>query len=160
MRLVGLALLVVAISCGDAIAPEQRITDLEAAHQRWRAQNLHTYAFTLQRACFCGNVHPLYVLVLGDTVAGVLDFETGAMVDRQLGETVEDLFRFIQTAIDRPAHLIRAEYDAAKGFPIEIDYDGAAQIADDEIFFHVSDVHPIPPPPLANVGIENERDKD
>ena len=146
MRLVGLALLVVATSCSDAVGPKQEITELETAHQRWRAQNLHTYAFTLQRACFCGNVHPLYVLVLRDSVAGVLDLQTGAMVDRQLGETVEDLFSFIQTAIDRPAHLIRAEYDATKGFPTEIDYDGAAQIADDEIFFRVSDVHPIPPP--------------
>jgi hypothetical protein len=71
---------------------------------------------------------------------------TGATVDRRLGEAVEGLFTFIQSAIDRPAHLIRAQYDAAKGFPAEIDYDGAAQIADDEIFFRASDVHPITPP--------------
>ena len=32
-------------------------------------------------------------------------------------------------------------YDEAKGFPTEIDYDGEAQIADDEIFYRVSDVH-------------------
>jgi hypothetical protein len=38
------------------------------------------------------------------------------------------------------------QYDAAKGFPTEIDYDGAALIADDEIFYRVSDVHPITPP--------------
>ena len=146
IRLAGLALLVVAMSCRDAVGPEQQITDLEVAHQRWRAQNLHTYAFTLQRACFCTNVHPLFVFVLSDTVAGVLDLETGTMVDRQLGATVEGLFTFVQSAIDRPARLIRAQYDAAKGFPTEIDYDGAALIADDEIFYRVSDVHPITPP--------------
>jgi Family of unknown function (DUF6174) len=146
IRLAGLALLVAVISCRDAIGPEHPATDLEAARQRWQAQNLHTYAFTLQRSCFCTNVHhPLYVLVLSDTVAGVLDFETGEWIDRQLGVTVEGLFSFIQNAIDRPAQLIRAEYDAAKGFPTEIDYDGAAQIADDEIFYRVSDVHPVTP---------------
>jgi hypothetical protein len=145
-RLAGLAWLVGAVSCRDAVGPERRPTDLEAGHQLWRAQNLHTYAFTLQRSCFCGNVHPLYVLVLSDTVAGVLDLETGTTVDRQLGETVEGLFTFIQNAIDRPAQLIRAEYDAAKGFPTEIDYDGAANIADDEVSYRVSDVHPVPPP--------------
>lgn len=58
------------------------------------------------------NVHPLYVLVLSDTVAGVFDLDTGTFVDRQLGETVEALFTFVQNAIDRPAQLIRAEYDA------------------------------------------------
>ena len=144
LRLTGLALLVATMSCGDAIGPKHT-TDLKAAHERWRAQNLHTYAFTIQRSCFCGNVHPLYVLVLSDTVAGALDLETGEWVDRQLGETVESLFTFIQNAIDRPAQLIRAEYDASKGFPTEIDYDGEARIADDEISYRVSDVHSVSP---------------
>ena len=133
------------MSCSDAIGPADQITDLAAARERWHAQNLHTYAFTLQRSCFCGNVHPLYVAVLSDTVAGVFDLETGMPVDRQLGETVDDLFAFVQNAIERRARLIRAEYDAAKGFPAEIDYDGASQIADDEIFYRVTDVHPITP---------------
>ena len=145
MRLAGLAALAIAISCGDATGPGHQPTDLEAARQLWRAQNLHTYAFTIQRTCFCANVHPLYVFVLSDTVAGVLDLETGATADRQLGETVEDLFTFVQSAIDRHAQVIRAEYDAAKGFPTEIDYDGEAQLADDEVTVRVSDVHPVTP---------------
>jgi hypothetical protein len=152
MRLAGLALLVIAISCSDAVGPAHQATDLEGARRRWRAQNLHAYAFTIQRSCFCTNVHPLYVLVLSDTVAGVLDLETGETVDRQLGETVEGLFTFIQKAIDRPARLIRAEYDTAKGFPAEIDYDGAAQIADDETFYRVSDVHPVTPLTILGFG--------
>lgn len=145
-RLVAHALLITVISCSDAVGPLRQSTDLEAARQRWRAQNLHTYAFTLQRSCFCGNIHPLYVLVLSDTVAGVIDLETGETVDRRLGETVESLFAFIQTAFERPARLIRAEYDGAKGFPTEIDYDGDGQIADDEVFYRITDVHPIQPP--------------
>ncbi len=145
IRLAGLASLAIAISCGDATGPGHQPSDLEAARQLWRAQNLHTYAFTVQRSCFCANVHPLYVFVLSDTVAGVLDLQTGEAVDRQLGETVEDLFTFVQNAIDGHAQMIRAEYDDAKGFPTEIDYDGEAQIADDEVTFHVSDVHPVTP---------------
>lgn len=145
IRLAGLALLVAAISCSDATAPRHQLADLAAARQRWRAQNLHAYAFTLQRSCFCGNVHPLYVLVLSDTVAGALDLTTGEFVDQRLGETVEGLFTVIQKAIERPAQLIRAEYDAGKGFPTEIDYDGAALIADDEISYRASDVHTVTP---------------
>ena len=146
IRLVVCALLAVAVSCSDAVGPtHQTTTDLEAARELWRAQNLHTYAFTLQRSCFCGNVHPLFVVVLSDTVAGVLDFQTGESVDRHLGETVDGLFTFIQNAVDRRAQLIRAEYDTVKGFPTEIDYDGAAQIADDEVFYRITDVHPIAP---------------
>jgi hypothetical protein len=147
-RLAASALLVVAASCGDALGPGRHTNpDLEAARRLWRAQDLHTYAFTLQRSCFCANVDPLYVAVLSDTVALALDLKTGEYVDRRLGMTVDDLFAFIQTAIDRPAQLIRANYDGARGFPTEIDYDGAAQIADDEVFYRITDVHPIPPRP-------------
>jgi hypothetical protein len=146
LRLAGLALFLLAIACSDATGPERpQIRDFETAHQRWQAQNLHTYAFTLQRSCFCANVHPLYVLVLNDGVAGVFDLETGTFVDSNLGETIEDLFSFVHNAIDGHARLIRTEYDAARGFPTAIDYDGAAQIADDEIFYHISDVHPVTP---------------
>jgi len=146
-KLLGLALLVVATSCSDATGPVPQTKALEAARQQWRNQNLHTYAFTLQRSCFCGNTHPLYIAVLNDAVVAVLDLEAGTELDPKLGETVEDLFTFVETAINRSARLIRVDYDAAKGFPTEIDYDGAAQIADDEIFFRVTDVHPIPPRP-------------
>ena len=147
LRLAGVTLLAFAVSCSDAAGPGQHVTDLEAARQRWRAENLHTYAFTIQRSCFCVNIHPLFVVVVSDTVAGVLDVTTGTPVDRQLGETVDGLFTFIQNAIDRHAQKIDVMYDPTKGFPTQIDYDGAAQIADDEIFFRVSDVHPITLPP-------------
>ena len=145
VRFVGLALLGLAVSCSDGVAPVPQPSDLEVARQQWRAQNLHTYAFTIQRSCFCVNTHRLYVFVQTDTVAGVLDLDTAEPVDRQLGETVDGLFTFIENAIDRHVQKIRADYDPTKGFPTEIDYDGAAQIADDEIFYRISDVHPVTP---------------
>jgi hypothetical protein len=116
---------------------------LEQAYARWSSQHLHTYAFTLQRSCFCLNTHPLYVLVVNDKVTGVLDLQTGAQVDAQLGETVEDLFGFIRSAIVNHAALIEAEYDSTQGFPTSINYDGSAQFVDDEVFYRVSDVHTI-----------------
>jgi len=159
LRLARLALIAITISCGSAAdsvhqiaGPEQQPsvpgnlrTDLQAARDRWQAQKLHTYAFTLQRSCFCVNVHPLYVVVLADTVAVVLDLETAQPVDVRLGQTVDGLFTFIQNAIDQKAVLLRAQYDATKGFPAQIDYDCATQIADDELFLRASDVHPIFP---------------
>jgi len=139
------ALLVAVASCGDSTAPGTPNTELAAARARWRAQNLHTYAFILQRTCFCANTDRLYVAVLADTVAEVIDFDSGEAVDRGLGQTVDDLFAFIQSAQDRGVQLIRADFDGVKGFPTSIDYDGAAQIADDELSIRVSDVNPITP---------------
>jgi hypothetical protein len=150
LRLAATALLFAAISCGDATGPKRLTGDLEAARDRWRAQNLHTYAFQLQRSCFCVNTHRLFVAVVNDAVTGVLDLDTGEFVDIRLGETVDGLFTFIQDAIDRHAELIRATYDPAQGVPTAIDYDGAARIADDEISFRITNVHPIEP--QTNVG--------
>jgi hypothetical protein len=145
LRLAATALLFAAISCGDATGPTHSTADLDAARQRWHARNLHTYAFELQRSCFCANTHRLFVAVVDDAVTGVLDLDTGEWVDAQLGETVDELFTFIQNATDRHASLMRAEYDPEQGFPTAIDYDGAAQIADDEVSYRVSNVHPITP---------------
>jgi len=145
LRLAGLALFAVVMSCSDAVAPSNQVTDLATARQRWRDQNLHSYAFTLQRTCVCTNVQPLYVLVQSDTVAGVLDFETGEWIDRRLGKTVDGLFTFIQNATELPAQRIHAVYDNARGFPTEIDYDGLALVDDDQILYRVSDVHSVPP---------------
>src|SRR3954463_12314974 len=116
-RLAVLALLVAAMSCRDATGPKPQTTDLEAAHRLWQAQNLHTYAFTLQRSCFCVNVDPLYVVVVNDAVAEVLNLKTGTMQDLRSGDTVDGLFAFVQNAVDHHAAVIRADYDSAKGFP-------------------------------------------
>jgi len=137
-RLAALALLIVALSCRNAVGPR---LDFEEAYVRWRAQHLDTYAFTLQRSCFCLSVDPLYVLVLNDKVASVTDLQTGTEVDVRAGETVEDLFGFIKSAIDHHAARIDVEYDPSKGFPTSIKYDGSAQIVDDEIFYRVFDLH-------------------
>lgn len=144
-RLAATALIFAAISCSDSTGPDREIPRLAAARERWRAQNLHTYAFEMRRICFCANTDRLYVAVVSDTVQGVLDLDTGEFVDTQLGLTVEGLFSFIENAAVHSAYLIRADYDATQGFPTEIDYDGAAQIADDEVSYRVTNVHPITP---------------
>jgi len=145
-KLARLALLAFAVSCSDALSPDGRqIRDFENAHRRWQARDLHTYAFTLQRSCFCVNVNPLYVVVLNDRVGGVFDLNAGHYVDVQLGETIDDLFTFIQSAIAHHASVIRAEYDPVSGFPTQVDYDGSSMAADDELSLRVSDVHPITP---------------
>jgi hypothetical protein len=147
IRIAAIALLSLGVSCSDATSPRPQTAELEAARLRWRAQNLHTYAAVIQRGCFCGNVNPLYVAVVNDAVAGVLDLETGEAVDTRLGETIDDLFDFVEGAIEGHAATIRAEFDPGRGFPTMIEFDGRVAIADDEIVYHVSDVHAIPPRP-------------
>jgi hypothetical protein len=151
-RLAGLALLAAAISCSDATAPLPQMAELQAARLRWRAQNLHDYAVVVQHSCFCGYVSPLYTVVLDDTVAGVVDLQSGASIDPRVCESVDDLFAVIESAIQRHAEVIRAEFDPEKGFPTAIELDGAARIADDEIFYRITDVHPITRPTAGLTG--------
>jgi len=146
IRLAGLALLAAAASCSDSTSPLPQFFELQAARSRWHAQNLHTYAVVVQHSCFCGNVNPLYTVVVNDEVAGVLDLQTNQSLDPKSSQSVDDLFDFIQRAIDQHADVIRVEFDPTKGFPTSIDYDGSAGIADDEVSFRITDVHPITPP--------------
>jgi hypothetical protein len=137
LRAFAAALFVFAAGCGDVLSPG---SELGVARQRWKAQNLHSYSFTLQRSCFCPSVQPLRVTVVGDSVVSVIDPATNKPVDLRSGETIDGLFRFIENAIARKAAVLEVQYDAVAGFPTRINYDGSFRVADDELTYTASNV--------------------
>ncbi len=135
----GLALLL-ATSCSDSVAPGQKITDLGTARARWAVRGFRDYSFTFSAACFCANVHPIRAVVVRDSVTTAVDLVTNQPVDPRLVRTVDQLFAFIQDGIAKPAARLDVTYDAQLGYPITISYDGAANIADDEVTYNLRDV--------------------
>ena len=98
----------------------------------------------MTRLCFCGDVGPFAVTILGDSVVAAVRTSDGgpALVAPYL-PTVNKLFDFIQKAIDDHATTIRVTYDADLGYPREIVYDLATNIADEEVTYTVTNVKPI-----------------
>jgi len=109
--LIRVLLLAAATACSDATGPRASQSDLFFAQQRWAAQDLHDYRFTLQLSCFCGNTDPLRITVIRDKVADVRDLATGQSLALNFGMTVTDLFGVIRTAL-RDGTPIEAEYDS------------------------------------------------
>ncbi|MEW5931397.1 MAG: DUF6174 domain-containing protein [Gemmatimonadota bacterium] len=87
--------------------------------QKWEAQGLDDYRFTLARSCFCPEeaTQPARVEVRGDRVVKVTNIRTGRDLDVRLGLTVEQLFEMIAAA-ERDGTYLEAAYHPRRGYPV------------------------------------------
>ncbi len=101
----------------------------------------------LQRLCFCGGgTAPAEVVVRNGQRVSVTIVETGEPVPAQFASlylTVDELFDFVEDAIDRKAHRIDVEYDPDLGVPIEISIDYEENVIDEEMAFRASSFTPL-----------------
>jgi Family of unknown function (DUF6174) len=126
---------------GDLSGPDRERSELDINRDKWREHGYRDYSVTMTRLCFCGEVGPFAVTVLSDSVVAAVRTSDGApsLVAAYL-PTVNKLFDFIQRAIDEHAVTIRVTYDAQLGYPREIVYDLASNIADEEVTYSLSGV--------------------
>lgn len=115
---------------------------LEDARQLWSAQGWDSYAFTLQRLCFCaGGTDPAEVVVLAGARVSVTVLETGLPVPAEYAQyylTVAELFDFVEDAIDRKAHEIVVSYHRTLGYPVSVRIDYIENAIDEEMAFAAS----------------------
>jgi hypothetical protein len=137
--LLSVAVLIAAAACSDAVGPRDQ-SDLEINRQKWRNNGFASYTMTMSRVCFCGDVGPWNVVVVNDSVVSATRVADGRAADTRFLPTINKLFDFVDEAIKKPAAKIESRYDPARGFPREINYDGSLNIADDELFYTVSNV--------------------
>jgi predicted small secreted protein len=127
----------------DVAGPGPDRLDLDAARARWQSQGYRNYSVRMTRLCFCIDVGPFDVTVVGDSVISVKRTADNRVVDYAFVPTVTELFSFIERAINERAATIRVTYDAQLGYPREIVYDGSIQLADEEITYTLTNVTPI-----------------
>jgi hypothetical protein len=122
---------------------------LEAARDAWEARNVDSYSYVLRRICFCaGATQPARVVVQDGQKVSVTLVETGEPVSQAELEfflTIDELFDFIQDAIDREAHRIDVTYDPDRGIPLTISIDYEELAVDEEMAFEVSQFEPAGP---------------
>jgi hypothetical protein len=138
--LLSVVVLIAVAACSDAVGPGEDQSDLEMNRQKWRDNGFANYTMTMSRICFCGDVGPWNVVVVDDSVVSATRVADGRAVDTRYLPTINKLFAFIDESIKKPAAKIAAQYDPARGYPREIDYDGSLNIADDELMYAVSNV--------------------
>lgn len=135
------------LGCGNGTSPISQRLELEANRAKWQRAGLVSYTYTLQQLCFCAYTQPVRLYVVNDVVVRALASSGDSAVSPQFFPSVDRLFAFVDDAIARRAAVLRVTYDPALGYPVEIVYDGAVNAADDEVTYHVTDLHASPPPP-------------
>ncbi len=118
--------------------------DLKYNLEKWEGKNIANYSFTFQWKCFCmpDHVAPKRITVRGGAITAIKFAEGGKPLEPALYKNyrvIEELFVFVQDAVDRDAHEISALYDADYGYPAKVSVDYSEFVADEENGFAVTD---------------------
>ena len=128
-------------ACRTTTAPQE--SDLAQARQRWAVNGIRSYEFTGALSCFCTteSMRAVTVSVTDGVVTRRVYADTGAPMaaSNTTFSTGEALFELIGSAIARHAAVVDVTYDPVRGVPTRIAIDGSFQVADDEVYYGISD---------------------
>lgn len=113
---------------------------LDTAEALWKQKRPEHYAYQLQPSCFCPveYTQPIAIRVFKGVVqqADLVTSKKPLPAERKAdAKTIEDLFKLIREAIERPAASVNVSYDQRYGFPSSINIDLDQMMADEEIYY-------------------------
>lgn len=116
----------------------------ETPQALWESQEVNSYRYTLQVSCFCivEVTRPVTIEIQNGEVASITYVEDGTAADPQLFElynSIDKLFAIINNAESQDPARLDVTYDETYGVPLLVDIDISEQMADEEIYFTVSD---------------------
>lgn len=128
---------------------------LNEARTLWNGKDVDSYSYVLELQCFCApasELRPVVVTVQNGVVQSVLyDSENPAQRTPAPAsvfgpyDTVEELFAFVEDAIERDADLLQVGYDAEYGFPNVVNVDYQSGGSEQKLLF-VTEFTPAPAP--------------
>ena len=139
---VGVALaLLLSAACERATSPaapdDRDFSAIADAFERWQAYGLKDYVVEQKRLCFCGHPPGFVRLTVRDNkVVGGVDIATTQPVPPQAlqsYQTVDEMFTWLQGVKARNPVRLAIDYDARFGYPVRVDVDYSAGLADDEL---------------------------
>jgi Family of unknown function (DUF6174) len=142
-RTIAIAALAVLGSCSSTT---EAISNLTTARQRWEAARPAAYDYTLGISCFCGGeiTRPVIVVVNGDIVASRNYADTGETVGAPFSASfpsIDGLFDALVQANSRKPAVLDATYHPSLGYPTHVSIDFAANTADDEMQYTITNFH-------------------
>ena len=127
-------------------------SELSRNQQKWNDANITHYRFGLNIGCFCAfrDQMPLTVEVRDDQVVSLTNADGTQVLDTDPNyayfapyATIDLLFAEIEKATHDGADSITVTYDSTYGFPAEIAIDPSKQIADEEMYYSVTNFEPL-----------------
>lgn len=148
--LFGLVFLLSACSSGSS---------LQQNRQKWEAQNIEHYRFTVVVSCFCpfAGAEVTYEVLNGEVVNQSVQAPSEWQIDEaQLSEfyrpynTIEKVFAYVEGA-DKEADETTVTYDPKYGFPTDISVDWIKLATDDEMYLTLSNFELLVSQPASSV---------
>jgi hypothetical protein len=135
---------------------DERLDQLNAAWDRWRATAPADYGFDYRRVCFCPVVEELRITVADGLVVQVTSRDSGEPIPAERYPefpTIDGLFIELDRLIRADPHLLEAEYDLVYGYPAAVEVDIEERIADEEFAYTVREFTLLP---AGSAGQESE----
>jgi hypothetical protein len=129
-------------SCDGVTSPR---SDLEQARTRWAERGPSSYSITVARSCFCAieSIQPVIVTVADGLIVSRIYLSSLDTVPAEIAAAYPDvpqLFDIIDAAIDQGAAHVDVTYDPDFGYPTHVFIDQAANTADDEIVYELTNL--------------------
>lgn len=138
--------------------------ELTANRNLWEEEEPEAYSFVVQNGCFClEDVRgPHRVSVVDGEITDVVFADSGEPYTLDTVYTIDGYFDILQQGLDEDWFSLEATFDPEFGFPLTIAGNPSAQLADEEVFYTISDFNVLDPAtsrpvsvpePLSVVGI-------
>lgn len=129
-----------AMSSSVLALPDGAQNRLSKNRRKWESKATKNYQYEFQRICFClpASTRRVKITVREGVAENIRRADSGDAVDKaqyELYYTVDQLFDYIQAAIDKKAHLVRVTYDPEWGYPTLVEIDYIRNAMDDEMRF-------------------------
>ena len=140
------AMLLFNIACPGKFSSLER--DLSQNRQLWTSRNLKDYRYRLQLGCFCPRelTQPVIIEVKnGQRVSIVYEADRSVVANEFFNrfDTIDDVFAFVDDAIDRDASKITVTFNSEFGYPTQVSVDYIELAVDEEMAVFVSDLEAI-----------------
>ena len=113
--------------------------ELASNKAKWDNKNIFSYEFTLTINCFCTQerVGPHLIKVVDNQIVSVNNqpYDPGTTGELM---TIDDLFNFVATSIDRNPYRKTIEYNSTFGYPQSVWFDFNKTMADEELGYQVN----------------------
>ncbi len=121
--------------------------ELDANRDLWEENKPEAYSFVVQNGCFCPEDirGPHQVSVVDDEIVEVVFEETGEPYLLDTVFTIDGYFDILQTGLDDDWFSLEVTFDPTLGIPLTIAGNPVAEIADEEVFYTISDFNAIDP---------------
>ena len=116
--------------------------ELFSGRELWKSLNISNYTMIQQISCYCFPkefVLPKTIVVENGIIKTINGFSPNQTIGFESFYTINEIFQFIDSKLDKEPEFYDIEYNKEYGFPNYIWFDMSKMIADEEIGYYITE---------------------